>query len=42
MEKHDHGLSQDIETMLNISATRRQSLRWLFASAAAAARRPAP
>jgi protocatechuate 3,4-dioxygenase beta subunit len=35
MHDHDHSLAQDIETMLNMSATRRQSLRWLFASAAA-------
>jgi protocatechuate 3,4-dioxygenase beta subunit len=35
MEHHDHGLAQDIETMLNMTASRRQSLRWLFAGAAA-------
>ena len=32
---HDHGLSHDIDTMLNMTANRRQSLRWLFAGAAA-------
>jgi protocatechuate 3,4-dioxygenase beta subunit len=35
MEHHDHGLAQDIEAMLNMTASRRQSLRWLFAGAAA-------
>ena len=35
MHNHDHSLAQDIETMLNMTASRRQSLRWLFASAAA-------
>jgi protocatechuate 3,4-dioxygenase beta subunit len=35
MDTHDHGLSHDIDTMLNMTASRRQSLRWLFASAAA-------
>jgi len=32
---HGHGLAQDIETMLNMTSGRRQSLRWLFAGAAA-------
>jgi protocatechuate 3,4-dioxygenase beta subunit len=32
---HDHGLARDIDTMLNMSASRRQPLRWLFAGAAA-------
>ena len=31
----DHCLAQDIDTMLNMTANRRQSLRWLFAGAAA-------
>ncbi|MES2129820.1 MAG: intradiol ring-cleavage dioxygenase [Pseudomonadota bacterium] len=31
----DHSLVQDIDTMLNMTANRRQSLRWLFAGAAA-------
>lgn len=35
MEHQDHSLAQDIETMLNMTASRRQSLRWLFAGAAA-------
>ncbi|MDB5754036.1 MAG: intradiol ring-cleavage dioxygenase [Massilia sp.] len=35
MEHEDHSLAQDIETMLNMTASRRQSLRWLFAGAAA-------
>ena len=35
MKHHDHSLAQDIDAMLNISASRRRSLRWLFASAAA-------
>lgn len=34
MEHHDHSLAADIETMLNMTANRRQSLRWLFAGAA--------
>ena len=34
MEHHHHGLAEDIETMLNMTASRRQSLRWLFATAA--------
>ncbi|MFP5392998.1 MAG: intradiol ring-cleavage dioxygenase [Gammaproteobacteria bacterium] len=34
MHQHDHGLAHDIETMLNMTASRRQSLRWLFATAA--------
>ena len=29
-----HSLAEDIETMLNMTASRRQSLRWLFAGAA--------
>ncbi|CUI09353.1 dioxygenase family protein [Massilia antarctica] len=35
MERHDHSLAQDIQTMLDMTLSRRQSLRWLFASAAA-------
>jgi protocatechuate 3,4-dioxygenase beta subunit len=35
VEHQDHSLAQDIETMLNMTASRRQSLRWLFAGAAA-------
>jgi protocatechuate 3,4-dioxygenase beta subunit len=35
MKHHDHSLAQDIEAMLNLTASRRQSLRWLFAGAAA-------
>ena len=35
MNEHEHSLAHDIETMLNMTASRRQSLRWLFASAAA-------
>jgi protocatechuate 3,4-dioxygenase beta subunit len=37
MEHHDHehGLAQHIDTMLNMTASRRQLLRWLFAGAAA-------
>ena len=31
---HDHGLEADIARMLNMTASRRQSLRWLFAGAA--------
>ena len=31
---HNHSLAQDIETMLNMTTSRRQSLRWLFAGAA--------
>ena len=34
MQTHDHGLSHDIDNMLNMTASRRQSLRWLFAGAA--------
>jgi protocatechuate 3,4-dioxygenase beta subunit len=34
MENHHHSLAADIETMLNMTASRRQSLRWLFATAA--------
>ncbi len=34
--KHEHGLAQDIDTLLTMTASRRQSLRWLFAGAAAA------
>ncbi len=30
----DHSLERDIATMLNMTASRRQSLRWLFATAA--------
>jgi protocatechuate 3,4-dioxygenase beta subunit len=36
MDTHDHGLRHDIENMLNLSASRRQSLRWLFAGATGA------
>jgi protocatechuate 3,4-dioxygenase beta subunit len=32
---HDHGLEHDLQAMLNTAAGRRQSLRWLFAGAAA-------
>ncbi|NHZ63280.1 dioxygenase family protein [Massilia genomosp. 1] len=35
MEQHDHSLAQDIQTMLDLTLSRRQSLRWMFASAAA-------
>ena len=35
MNQHEHSLANDIETMLNMNASRRQSLRWLFAGAAA-------
>lgn len=35
MSEHHQGLAHDIETMLNMGASRRQSLRWLFAGAAA-------
>lgn len=35
MSHLDHGLANDIATMLDLSASRRQSLRWLFAGAAA-------
>lgn len=31
---HDRSLAEDIDTMLNMPASRRQSLRWLFATAA--------
>ncbi|MBQ5947734.1 intradiol ring-cleavage dioxygenase [Massilia sp. ST3] len=34
MHDHDHGLSADLEKMLSQPASRRQSLRWLFAGAA--------
>ena len=34
MTHHHHSLAEDIEIMLNMTASRRQSLRWLFASAA--------
>ncbi|MDB5918429.1 MAG: intradiol ring-cleavage dioxygenase [Massilia sp.] len=34
MDDHHHNLAADIETMLNMTANRRQSLRWLFATAA--------
>ena len=40
MEHHDHSLAQDIQTMLDMSISRRQSLRWLFAGAAGAATLP--
>ncbi len=33
---HDHSLANDIDTMLNSAASRRQSLRWIFAGAVAA------
>ncbi|SHG64903.1 intradiol ring-cleavage dioxygenase [Massilia sp. CF038] len=36
MHDHTHCLAQDIATMLDMRASRRQSLRWLFAGAAAA------
>jgi protocatechuate 3,4-dioxygenase beta subunit len=35
MNHHHHSLAEDIETMLNMTTSRRQSLRWLFAGAAA-------
>jgi protocatechuate 3,4-dioxygenase beta subunit len=35
MDPHDHGLAHDIDAMLTMTASRRQSLRWLFAGAAA-------
>lgn len=35
MENHDHSLARDIQTMLDMTLSRRQSLRWMFASAAA-------
>ncbi|WP_371767702.1 intradiol ring-cleavage dioxygenase [Massilia sp.] len=35
MDHSHHSLSEDLERMLATQATRRQSLRWLFASAAA-------
>lgn len=34
MPHHGHSLAADIETMLTMTASRRQSLRWLFATAA--------
>lgn len=34
MHDHDHGLAADLEKMLAQPASRRQSLRWLFAGAA--------
>lgn len=34
MEAHDHGLAADLETMMNMASTRRNSLRWLLAGAA--------
>ena len=33
-QEHDHSLEADIARMLNMTASRRQSLRWLFAGAA--------
>ena len=35
MNHHEHSLANDIQTMLDMTISRRQSLRWLFASAAA-------
>ncbi|AVR96740.1 intradiol ring-cleavage dioxygenase [Pseudoduganella armeniaca] len=35
MDHHDHGLAHDLQAMLHTAAGRRQSLRWLFAGAAA-------
>ncbi|HEY0064480.1 MAG TPA: intradiol ring-cleavage dioxygenase [Telluria sp.] len=35
MPDHDHSLARDIATMLDMTASRRQSLRWLFAGASA-------
>ncbi len=35
MPHHDHSLANDIATMLDMTTSRRQSLRWLFAGAAA-------
>lgn len=40
MDHHDHSLAQDIQTMLDMTLSRRQSLRWLFAGAAGAAALP--
>lgn len=36
MHHHDHGLSADLERLLGQPASRRQSLRWLFAGAGSA------
>ena len=35
MSTHGNSLAEDIEAMLNMTASRRQSMRWLFAGAAA-------
>jgi protocatechuate 3,4-dioxygenase beta subunit len=35
MEKHDHGLAHDLETLLQTTPDRRQALRWLLAGASA-------
>jgi protocatechuate 3,4-dioxygenase beta subunit len=35
MPSHEHSLANDIATMLDMTSSRRQSLRWLFAGAAA-------
>lgn len=35
MEPHDHGLARDLATMLRLETSRRSSLRWLLAGAAA-------
>ena len=37
MTAHGHSLADDIDAMLNLTTSRRQSLRWLFAGAAATA-----
>jgi protocatechuate 3,4-dioxygenase beta subunit len=35
MDAHDHGLAADLEAMMNMETSRRRSLRWLLAGAAA-------
>ena len=35
MDAHDHGLAADLEAMMNMESSRRRSLRWLLAGAAA-------
>jgi protocatechuate 3,4-dioxygenase beta subunit len=37
MTTHEHSLADDIDAMLNLTASRRQSMRWLFAGATASA-----
>ena len=36
MNTHGHSLAEDIEAMLNMTSSRRQSLRWLFVAASGA------